>query len=251
MLRPDTQKLWSHLQSQQALRGFVLAGGTALTLHLGHRLSEDLDFMFIGKKLPRGQISALKRACSEVGHQFVANDSIEDIREWEDSGMDLMDYQQNYVVDGAVKVSFWAPDQEVFRLMRPGLETGVRVADLDEIFSTKCITCADRSKLRDWFDVYTLLNCGLFSPMGIHETFERAGVPSKFDIARGRMTYGSPGINDEGFASLLPHPPSAEDLQVFFRGVFNVIEENVTKLALAATLAPQADQAEDTASPAP
>lgn len=232
MLRADTQKLWSHLECQQALRGFVLAGGTALTLHLGHRQSEDLDFMFIGKKLPRGQISALKRSCSADGFEFVANDSIADMQEWEDSGMDLMDYQQNYVVGGSVKVSFWAPDQEVLRLMGPAHEHGVRVAGLDEIFRTKCMVCADRSKLRDWFDVYTLLERGLFQPMDIYQAFELAGVPSKFDIARSRMTYGNPGLNDEGFASLLPHPPTQQDMQEIFKAVFSGIEVEVARKAL-------------------
>jgi len=34
MLRPETEKLWAHLKDQKALRGFVLAGGTALSMHL-------------------------------------------------------------------------------------------------------------------------------------------------------------------------------------------------------------------------
>ena len=213
MLRDDTQKLWSYLQPCGALRGFVLAGGTALTLHLGHRLSEDLDFMFVGKKLPRGQIEALKRICSLDGIEFEAADSVADIQEWEDSGMDLLDYQQNYVVAGAVKVSLWAPDQDVLRLMEPALQDAVRVASVDEIFRTKCLVCADRSKLRDWFDVYTLLQSCNFAPMDIYEAFERSGVPSKFDIARSRMTYGNPGLNDEGFSSLLPNAPTLQDMQ--------------------------------------
>lgn len=231
MLRADTQALWAHLEGQRALRGFVLAGGTALTLHLAHRLSEDLDFMFIGKKVPRGQIEALKRVCSQEGFEFLASDAPSDLQEWEDSGMDLLDYQQNYVVGGAVKVSFWAPDAEVLRLMAPALDGGVRVASLKEIFQTKCLVCADRSKLRDWFDVYTMLRSGLFVPMDIHEAFVQSGVSSKFDIARSRMSYGSPGVNDEGFASLLPNPPTQEEMQEFFREVFTAIEVEVAESA--------------------
>jgi predicted nucleotidyltransferase component of viral defense system len=33
------------------MRGFVLVGGTALTMHLGHRVSEDLDFMWADTRL--------------------------------------------------------------------------------------------------------------------------------------------------------------------------------------------------------
>lgn len=236
MLRPDTEKLWKHLERSKALRGFVLAGGTALSLHLQHRLSEDLDFMFIGQKLPLVQIQALKKSCHQAGFSFVVNDSPSDIREWEDSGLELADYQHNYIVGGTVKVSLWAPDQDVLRLMASGLATGVRVATLRELFDTKCLVCADRSKTRDWFDLFTMLQRGLFEPMDIYGAFVKAGVLSKFDIARSRMTYGKPSLDDEGYASLLENPPGAAEMQDYFSGVFSKIEVEVSRLALKTTL---------------
>ena len=65
MLRPDTQALWDLLRQEPALGGFVLIGGTALSLHLGHRVSEDLDFAFDGPKLPRLRIEALSSERAE------------------------------------------------------------------------------------------------------------------------------------------------------------------------------------------
>ncbi len=43
MLKPETEKTWHFLQGQPALSGFILLGGSALTMHLHHRKSEDLD----------------------------------------------------------------------------------------------------------------------------------------------------------------------------------------------------------------
>lgn len=230
MLRPDTEKLWAFLKDQEPLKGFALVGGTALSMHLDHRLSEDLDFMFAGNKLPTAQINVLKRISSQAGFGFVADDALKDLQDWEDTGYEPHDYQQNFIVGGAVKVSLFAPDQEVLRLMDPMLEHDrVRVATLSEIFRTKCLVCADRSKTRDWFDVYTMLTHGSFFPMDIYDAFSRAQVPSKFDIARARMTHGSPGLNDEGFASLLSNPPSLIEMQSYFRGVFDEIETEVAR----------------------
>jgi hypothetical protein len=43
MLKPDTEAVWQFLRRQPSLTGFVLMGGSALALRLGHRQSEDLD----------------------------------------------------------------------------------------------------------------------------------------------------------------------------------------------------------------
>lgn len=47
-LTPDADRLWTRLRNEPALAGFVLIGGSALALHLGHRISEDLDFALRG-----------------------------------------------------------------------------------------------------------------------------------------------------------------------------------------------------------
>ena len=49
ILPPAQIQLWKELQPLNTL-GFVLYGGTALALRLGHRVSVDFDF-FIEKKL--------------------------------------------------------------------------------------------------------------------------------------------------------------------------------------------------------
>lgn len=43
-LRPDTLARLDTLVRDGVVQGFYLGGGTAVALHLGHRLSEDLDF---------------------------------------------------------------------------------------------------------------------------------------------------------------------------------------------------------------
>jgi hypothetical protein len=43
-LPPGSLEVLKRLVHLQDLRNFYLAGGTAVALHLGHRISEDLDF---------------------------------------------------------------------------------------------------------------------------------------------------------------------------------------------------------------
>lgn len=60
-LPAETERLWRFLKDQSALAGFTLIGGTALTLHLDHRISEDLDFIWVGDMLPRPELDGLRR----------------------------------------------------------------------------------------------------------------------------------------------------------------------------------------------
>lgn len=232
MLRPDTQKLWTHLQSEPALKGFVLVGGTALAMHLQHRLSEDLDFMYLGRKLPRGQIETLKRRALDAGFEFAANDSPAGVEEFLEAGLEFGDYQQDYIVNGTVKVTFVAPEPENARQLEPVESPGPRIASLAEIFRLKCIVAAERSKTRDWFDLYLLLSQRHFEPIEFLRAFERAGAPGKYDIAIMRLCSGKPGLNDEGYQTLLPDPPSIADMQRFFIELRDRIEVEAGRLSL-------------------
>lgn len=232
MLRPDTQKLWSHLQSEPALKGFVLVGGTALAMHLQHRLSEDLDFMFLGKKLPKTQIDALKRRALGAGFEFMANDAPAGVEEFLNAGLDLRDYQQDYVVNGTVKVTFIAPEPESARQLEPVESPGPRVASLAEIFRLKCIVTAERSKTRDWFDLYLLLKQKHFKPIDVLRAFERSGAPQKYDIAMMRLCAGKPGVSDEGYETLLKRAPSLETMRDFFIKTRDLIELEAAHEAL-------------------
>lgn len=227
MLRPDTQALWGHLKDHAGLGHFVLVGGTALTIHLGHRVSEDLDFMIPTKRLPRRQIEMLKRECAEAGFQFVSNDSPAGLMEFEDTGMDYNDYQQDYTVGGAVKLTLVAPDPEVSMLLNTASPKGPRVATLSEIFSLKCVACANRTKSRDWLDMYVLLNQGHFQPYDIYKTFKTINAVQKFDIAMRRMTTGKIDASDEGYESLMAEPPSISVIQDYFREMFSDLQTEI------------------------
>jgi hypothetical protein len=217
------------LRVEPGLAGFVLIGGSALSLHLAHRQSEDLDFAYLGlaatpaSRLPRGPLEQVLKHLRGEGHQIEERDSPVSWREFETAGMDLHDYQQDYSI-GGVLVSFFTPDYPLTRLIAPGTAGGVRLAGLDELFRSKALVVAGRSKTRDWFDLHYLLTVGGYTMADFAYVFQLAGEPQKLGIAISRLCSGQPGLGDEGFAGLTPHPPDVEEMKRFFVRECNRLE---------------------------
>ena len=51
-MKPETEALANRLSIEPLLEKFLLVGGTALSLYLNHRLSEDLNFATTENILP-------------------------------------------------------------------------------------------------------------------------------------------------------------------------------------------------------
>lgn len=224
MLPPETEKVWNFLKVQPALAGFVLIGGSALALLIRHRRSEDLDLVFPGECLPRARLEALQHIAIQGGFEFQPNDDEVTLREFSMAGLELRDYQQNVLVNRAVKVSFFVPDAILARVLNASPEPQARVATLHEIFKMKCLVSALRSKTRDWLDLYLLLREHGFSANDFKEAFAQAGAENQQDIALSRLCSGAPQKDDEGYAHLLEHPPTLEAMKHFFIALRDQLE---------------------------
>lgn len=216
MLPPATERVWEFLKDRPELAGFVLVGGSALSLRIGHRISEDLDLAWLNHQLPRHRLEALVATAHKAGLEFANNDDEAAVAEFVHGGLELRDYQQDFLVNGIVKVSFFVPDQAQLRVLRPGLPAGVRVAEIPELFQSKSLLSARRSKSRDWFDLYVLLQNHGFTWKDYVRAFETAGLGSQADAALARLCSGVPQRDDEGLQQLLPKPPALSELKSFF-----------------------------------
>jgi hypothetical protein len=216
LLPAATERVWDFLKAQRMLAGFILVGGSALALRIRHRLSEDLDFAFPELKLPRARLDALLRQAVEAGHDFQRDDDEAALLEFTQGGGDLHDCQQDFLVNGSVKVSFFAPEAGLARVLREPAEPTARVATLAELFKTKCLVSAVRSKSRDWLDLYLLMREHGFSMRDYQSAFRDAGVEHQCDIGLSRLCSGVPQLNDEGYAHLLAEPPTLDQMRRFF-----------------------------------
>ena len=212
-LPPATRAVWRRLENEEALRGFILVGGTALSLRIGHRVSEDLDFAFPGMNLPSGQLAALRKKFAG----WKSNDNPASYDEFLNAGMSLHDFQQDYLTEENVKITFFAEDRDALSLLGSGLESGPRVAELAEIFALKALVSAKRSNSRDWFDLYSLIQNHGFTLREFQKAFEKANRLKNLDFAFQRLCSGKPSESDPGFESLSPNPPSVDELASFFR----------------------------------
>jgi predicted nucleotidyltransferase component of viral defense system len=223
MLIEATQRLWEIFKEKPELNGFVLIGGSALALQIHHRRSEDLDFAWPYGKLPREALDNLIRSTPSL--QFILDQNEAAEREAEDCNLDLADHSQNYLVDGVRVTFFKSPDAES-RLLQGSESDQVRVAKVPEIFALKALASADRSKSRDWFDLYTLFRSHGYTWAQFYAVFAEYSNDGQYKNAAGRLCSGIPQKDDEGYKTLVENPPQPEEIRDYFIARRNEFEKD-------------------------
>ena len=126
----------------ECIKPYILCGGTALAMQIGHRKSEDLDFMMwrISKtEKPEVNWNAIERELKE---------KIGDIENFNMLGFD----QVEFVVKG-VKFSFFVSDN-LSPVTAPTDYLGnIRLADIESIMAMKMEVMLRRMKFRDYYDI--------------------------------------------------------------------------------------------------
>jgi hypothetical protein len=140
--RPQ-RRLWNELR--QTPKEFVLYGGTALALRLGHRHSEDFDFFSNVSFAPD---SLRKRV------QYV-------------QGAEVSQSEANTLTvivqrDGPVKVSFFG-GLNLNRVQDPDVvpDNEIQVASMLDVAATKLATIQQRAQARDYEDLAAIVDAGI------------------------------------------------------------------------------------------
>lgn len=216
MLPAETQKVWAVLEKEPTLAGAILIGGTALALQIGHRRSYDLDLCFCTQQLPIRQIDRVIAALEGAGITAQRSDDPAAYDEFLNAGMSLHDFQQDFLTNQGVKLTFLAADADAATILNPGCASGPRVASLEEIFRLKALVSAKRSNSRDWFDLYVLMTQHGFSIRDFADTFHRTCQELSLDIAFNRLCSGRTAPDDPGFEALCDEPPTLDTLRAYF-----------------------------------
>jgi len=130
---------------KKTLLEYTLLGGTALSIYLKHRMSEDLDFFKNGTNLNKGKLFYFFRK-NEIKYEIIAEPSSEQI--------DLM--------IGNVKISFFASGFDCLKNNKNKKYGNIEIASVELITAMKVYTLSLRSEFRDYYDLY-VLNKELFS----------------------------------------------------------------------------------------
>ena len=221
MLRLDTlpaatARVFAHLYAEPLLAGFTLIGGTALSLQIGHRQSEDLDFYFPAEQLPARAINAAlanaRRAEFDV-RDMLSPSAISQTRI--NHAVDLHDWVQDWAV-GGVKVSFsvfqgFAPQMRAIAAYprvtdssTPGTPTErFSILGIEGLFAAKSCLLMRRARSRDLFDLYTLMQAHGYSARQAFDVIRRidpaANPDHHRDVLRGLIPLDAA---DEGFSSI-------------------------------------------------
>jgi hypothetical protein len=210
-LATQTRPVYELLAQQRALENFVLVGGTAMALQLGHRLSEDLDFWLPAERISPYAVDRMMNELKAQGHGVVFATAPAATSAFRiNSGEDLRWYAQDWAIDG-VKVQLFCPQDVAYEHFRsyPRLaakDTGASfdIATLDAIFAMKSYTIHRRTRSRDIVDLWHFLQQGK-TLADILKT-ARLASPSVSDEHAKAVLCGDVPLDeqDEGFALLAP-----------------------------------------------
>ncbi len=160
VLPVDTARSWE-LIAPLLPDSAVLYGGTAIAVQLQHRVSRDLDFFFHTDF----DTQAIARALSQRGTFAAAQHSADTLNG----------------IFNATKVQFLRAYKQ--QPVGPATEVaGIRVAHLRDLMATKLKAVADRSELRDYFDIMALEQTGLSVETGLILYRKRCGLDSTADL---------------------------------------------------------------------
>lgn len=147
-LSPHTKLIFDGISQLECIQPFVLVGGTALSLQLGTRLSEDLEFMkWRTSKNEKMEVDwpRIKKELETVG-------TIEK--------MDLMDFDHVEFIVNGVKLSFYATSRYAPPMNPIRLLNNLKIADAKAIGVMKMELMLRRSNFRDYYDIYSILLSG-------------------------------------------------------------------------------------------
>ena len=193
-LAKNTEEIFFKVSVLECIQDYTLIGGTALSLQIGHRKSEDLDFRIWSKNLKKDKPSvnwpAIEREISTIG-------VIE--------SRDVLGFDQvNFLING-VRVTFMSKPGNLSPVRIPvTIQNNIVAADLAAIGAMKIELILRRSEFRDYYDIYSILRHGISLPDMIKAASEYSNRLLK---TRDALSYLSNGKNyrmPAGFSLLEP-----------------------------------------------
>lgn len=151
ILPPAQRQIWPQLAPAASL-SFVLYGGTAVALHLGHRQSLDFDF-FAAEPLVKTAIDA--------SFEFMRDAQI--VQEAPDTLVVTARTTQ-----GPVRVGFFG-NIRIGHVNQPLVTSDgvLRIASLDDLLATKLKAILDRAEAKDYIDIAAILSANVSLPKGL------------------------------------------------------------------------------------
>jgi hypothetical protein len=224
-----TQRVFQVLAKEPLMKGFVLIGGTALSIQIGHRLSEDLDFWLPAISMSKDRVDSVLFNLSQHGifHEFAT--PAWKISQARINGIDLLSQSRDHIIDG-VKVTFFARDDVPYRhfaqMRRIKSKPQFSIADEEALFNMKSWLISQRVRSRDLYDLMILMQRGK-TIQDILDAGAQADPSFQREYAKEVLVGNVPlDADDEGFESIGIRVTLA-DMHKYFLAAVNEYEVNL------------------------
>lgn len=227
LIRPDA------LPFDLAERLF-LAGGTALSLQIGHRMSNDLDFACTYDRLPAFAIDQFVELLKK-NHAVQLITPTSQISAFKiQTGRNLLDYARDYSID-RVKVTFFVigktEQQKTFyqKVEKIKNQWPFPVLGLGGLKLAKTLVLAERVRSRDLIDVMYLMRDHDYSLPEYHHLVDTFGTNNDFEYYKAVMTGEIPLDADDEAYTLLKESVELADMYAFFREKITAYEVELAR----------------------
>lgn len=205
-LAPHTGQIFDAVSRLECIRGYLLVGGTALSLQIHNRQSEDLDFM-------RWRTSKTEKM--EVDWPSIRKE-LETIATID--SMNLLDIDHvEFIVQG-VKISFYAAPRYSPVSEPVHIQNNLYAADMLSIGAMKMEVMLRRSAFRDYYDIYSLLQSGVSLQAMIDLALRHSNHVLHTKNLLAMLTSGQRFVRDSKFAQLMPkYDVTSTDIENYIR----------------------------------
>lgn len=214
-LAPHTGKVFEAISRLDCVKPFTLVGGTALSLQIEKRQSEDLDFMkWLTKRNEKPEVDwpSIKKELESIGT----------IKDYEVGGFDFVSFNFE-----GVKLSFYAaPRKAVSSMIRIPYLNNLFMADIESIGAMKMEAMLRRSKFRDYYDIYSILKEGADINKMIAAALEHSSHKLRTRGLLNMLTTGNNFMKEKGFEELNPvYDVSPIDIQEYIKAKLIEVKE--------------------------
>ncbi len=205
-LAAHTDAIFDKVTTLKCIEPYWLVGGTALSLQIHNRLSEDLDFMcwrtHKKQKLEVDWVS-IEKEFSSIGTL---------------SSKDIWDFNHiEFILDG-VKISFYISDKYSPINNTIDLKNKLKMADIESIAAMKMEVMLRRSNFRDYYDIYSILKKGVDFIRVLELSLSYSGHALSTKNLLAILTDSSRFKIDSGFLQLEPvYSVTPQQIELYLR----------------------------------
>jgi predicted nucleotidyltransferase component of viral defense system len=196
-LAKETEKLLLNLSELELLKDYTFVGGSALALHLEHRLSEDIDLFTWHKNIDKEKIFASLREAA-IPFTIISDSKI-----------------QMNIVASEVNITFFAQGWEILK-DRQHITGHLYLAPLETLAGMKINTLFLRAKYRDYYDLY-VLNREVFSFSELFEIGHKLMPELSMKLFQTSLVY-TKDIEEDNIHHLSPkYNASIKEIALYFQ----------------------------------